>query len=195
MERLEIAVRQVFSTSDFHNADMRTLASKAEMGFGTIYKYFGDKDGLLFYFVNYWQDKINSLIIEHLEGLSDSREKLRKIQWVILNYLENNPDIGRVIYLTIPMTTWMKNETFAQRSLSATILNTIKEAQVNGQVRCDVSSVVILDLMLGFIRRAFTMWIYRGEVSGLASLQDQMFDLFWFGVQTDVAPCHQSSLE
>ncbi len=184
LEVLEKAVRHVFATSDFHNANMRALAKEAQMGFNTVYKHFGDKEGLLFYFVRQWQEEIRDRISEHIQGLSDPSEKLRKIQWVFLDYLEKNADVGKIIYLILPMTTWMRNETFDQKSLTAIILNTIKEAQATGHIRSDVSAIDILDLMIGYIRRVFTMWIYRGTKPGLASRHDNMFDLFLSGVRS-----------
>jgi AcrR family transcriptional regulator len=45
-KRLEAAVMEVFSSVDFHKANIRTVAKKAGVSFSTIYKYYGSKEGL-----------------------------------------------------------------------------------------------------------------------------------------------------
>jgi len=96
-----------------------------------------------------------------------------------LGYYQANQDIGKIFFLTLPMTTWMTNETFSQRALIDTVLTIIKQAQIDGDVRDDIPSVAILDMLLGMIHRAFTMWVYRGPEPSLESQADVMFSLFW----------------
>jgi len=182
---LEAAVRRVFSESNFHDADMRTIARQAGMGFNTIYKYFGDKEGLLFYFVRRWQDELADRVREHTDGLSEPSEKLRKVFWSFLDFYGRNPDVGRILYLTLPMTTWMQNETFSQRDLTETILGLVREAQAAGQLRADIPASLALDVLHGMIHRAFTMGVYRGGTSDLRTKAAGLFDLFWNGVGVD----------
>ncbi len=46
--RLEAAVLEIFSESDFHKASIRAIAKKAGISFSTIYKHFDSKEKLLF---------------------------------------------------------------------------------------------------------------------------------------------------
>ena len=179
---LEAAVRRVFSESNFHEADMRTIARLAGMGFNTIYKYFGDKEGLLFYFVRRWQDELADRVAEQTDGLNEPSEKLRKVFWSFLDFYGRNPDVGRILYLTLPMTTWMHNETFSQRDLTEKILGLVREAQAAGQLRPDIPASLALDILHGMIHRAFTMSVYRGGTSELRAITASLFDLFWNGV-------------
>ena len=182
---LETAVRRVFSESNFHEADMRTIARQAGMGFNTIYKYFGDKEGLLFYFVRRWQDELADRVAEQTDGLTEPSEKLRKVFWSFLDFYGRNPDVGRILYLTLPMTTWMHNETFSQRDLTETILGLVREAQAAGQLRRDIPASLALDILHGMIHRAFTMSVYRGGTGDLRASTASLFDLFWNGVCVD----------
>jgi hypothetical protein len=78
----------------------------------------------------------------------------------------------------------MSNETFSQRALIDTVLMVIKQAQADGCIRDDIPAVAILDMLLGMIHRAFTMWIYRGAKPSLKLQADVLFTLFWNAIQT-----------
>ena len=179
LQALEKSVRKIFSENDFHAADMRTIARETGMGFNTIYKYFGDKEGLLFYFVRQWQNDLNEQVLEQINAATGGKDKLNLVLATFLDYYQNNQDIGKIFFLTLPMTTWMTSETFSQRALIDTVLAVIKQAQANSDIRDDIPAVAILDMLLGMIHRAFTMWIYRGAKPPLKSQAEVLFSLFW----------------
>ena len=64
--RLEKAVLEIFSQSDFHKANIRDVARRAGVSFTTIYKHYGSKERLLFSFVDIWLGKLTERIIDHL---------------------------------------------------------------------------------------------------------------------------------
>jgi len=119
-KRLEPVVKAAFSRQDFHQCNMRDIAKKAGVGYGTIYKYYGSKEKFLFAFVDEWLGELVARIIDHLQGLEEIKEKLRKAFWVQLDYYERNPDLGRIILMTIPLTTWMADQTFVQKRMTDT---------------------------------------------------------------------------
>lgn len=182
LARLESEVRKAFSENDFHAADMRTLAREAGMGFNTIYKYFGGKEGLLFYFVRRWQDGLNNDVSAAISRERDAAARLNTVVRMLLDYYEANPDIGKILFLTLPMTTWMSNESFAQRALINTVLTVIKDGQTQGVVRRDVPAVAILDMLLGMVHRAFTMWVYREGGPPLTAQAADLTALFRAGI-------------
>ncbi|RPJ07316.1 MAG: TetR/AcrR family transcriptional regulator, partial [Deltaproteobacteria bacterium] len=57
-QRLEKAVLEVFSNSDFHRASIRDIAARAGVSFTTIYKHYGSKEHLVFAFVDIWMGKL-----------------------------------------------------------------------------------------------------------------------------------------
>jgi TetR/AcrR family transcriptional regulator, repressor of fatR-cypB operon len=58
------------------------IARGANVSLQTIYKYYGSKEPLLFASLDAWLDKLAARMIDHLQGLSDYKEKLRKVFWV-----------------------------------------------------------------------------------------------------------------
>jgi AcrR family transcriptional regulator len=181
-ERLEKAVLEIFSTSDFHKASIRVIAEKAGVSFTTIYKHYGSKEQLLFTFVNIWMANLNDRIADHLNGIEDLKEKLRKVFWLHLDYYERNEGLGRILFMTLPMQTWMTDESFDQKKRVSLIISVLKKGQEQGIINPKVRAGSLLDFMLGFIQRSFFMWIIRGKQGRLVADAHDLFEMVWQGM-------------
>ena len=162
-KRIELAVLEIFSKTDFHRATMRQIAKKAGVSFSSIYQYYGSKEKLLFGCVDHWLNELSERMIDHLQGLENLKEKMRKVFWVTLDFHEKNPDVGRILFLTIPHKTWMSDNTYTQSKLISLFINVVKSGQKQGLLNPNVPAEVMLDFMWGFVHRHFAMWIYRDK--------------------------------
>lgn len=178
-KRLETAVLDIFSHSDFHKANIRDVARKAGVSFGTIYKHYGSKERLVFAFVDVWLGELTERIVDHLQGMEDLKEMMRKVMWLQLDFYERNSDLGRIIFMTLPMQTWMADETFQQRRMIRAYLKVLRNGQKEGILNPDVRAGILLDLMLGTVQRAFTMWVSRGRQENLAAQNNILFEMVW----------------
>lgn len=181
-ERLELAVMEVFSNADFHKASIRDLAKIAGISFSTIYQNFGSKEKLLFSFVDIWLGELCDRIVDHLQGIEDLKEKLRKVFWVQLDYYERHPALGKVLFMTVPMKTWMEDETFTQAKMIPIFLDVLKKGQTDAVLNPNVDTEVLLDVMLGFVQRTYFMWVSRGRKKGLAEQANELFEIVWRGI-------------
>ena len=178
-DRLEKAVMDVFSHADFHRANIRDVAKAAGVSFTTIYKHFGSKEQLVFTYVNIWLGRLTNRIIDHLQGIEDLKEKLRKVLWLQLDYYERHPYLGRMLFMTLPMATWMADKTFEQKKMIHLYLEVLKKGQEQGILNPRVRSGVLLDIMMGLVQRSFFMWVQRGCKEGLAAQSNVLFDMVW----------------
>ncbi len=181
-ERLEKAVLEVFSNSDFHKASIRDVAEKAGVSFTTIYKHYGSKELLVFAFVDVWMGKLTDRIIDHLQGIEDLKEKLRKVFWLQLDYYEKHSDFAKIVFMTLPMKTWMADETFEQRRMFTLLMNVLRQGQKEGLLNSQVKARTLLDFMMGFVQRSFFMWIQRGQKESLVGQANAMFEMVWQGI-------------
>lgn len=186
--RLEQAVLTIFSQSDFHKANIREVAKKAGVSFSTIYKFYGSKERLVFAFVDVWLGHLTDRITDHLQGIEDLKEKLRKVLWLQLDYYERNPHLGRIIFMTLPMATWMADKTFQQKKMIHLYLDVLKNGQAQGILNPKVRAGVLLDFMLGLVQRTFVMWNQRGCQEHLAGQANVLFDMVWRGITNPEAP-------
>ena len=181
-KRLERAVLEVFSSSDFHKASIRDIANSAGVSFTTIYKHYGSKERLVFAFVDIWMGKLTDRIIDHLHGIENLKEKLRKVFWLQLDYYERHEKFGRIIFMTLPMKTWMVDETFAQPRMMSLMIDVLRQGQSEGILNPDVRAGILLDFVMGFVQRSFFMWILRGKEESLADQANVMFEMVWQGM-------------
>jgi AcrR family transcriptional regulator len=180
--RLEQAVLDIFSNSDFHKANIRDVAKRAGVSFSTIYKYYGSKERLVFAFVDVWLGKLTERIVDLLFGIEDLKEKLRKVLWLQLDYYERNPHLGRILFMTLPMATWMADETFQQKKMIHLYLDVLRNGQAEGILNPKVRAGTLLDFMLGLVQRSFVMWIQRGSKESLAAQTNVLFEMVWRGI-------------
>ena len=177
--RLEKAVLEIFSESDFHKANIRDVAQKAGVSFTTIYKHYGSKERLVFSFVDIWLGKLTERITDHLQGIEDLKEKMRKVYWLQLDYYERHPGLGKILFMTLPMQTWMSDQTFRQKRMINLYLEVLKKGQAEGVLNPQVRAGILLDFMLGSVQRAFFMWVSRGQQQSLAGQSQVLFDMVW----------------
>ncbi|RPH39577.1 MAG: TetR/AcrR family transcriptional regulator [Desulfobulbaceae bacterium] len=186
--RLEQAVLEVFSNSDFHKASIRDIASKAGVSFTTIYKHYGSKERLVFAFVDVWMGKLTDRIIDHLQGIEDLKEKLRKVFWLQLDYYERHQGLGKIVFMTLPMKTWMADETFNQQRMMDLLISVLRQGQQEGILNPDVRAGTLLDFLMGFVQRSFFMWILRGQKESLSEQANTMFEMVWRGMANPRSP-------
>lgn len=173
---------EIYAAGDFHRADMRTIAREAGMSFRTIYRYFGDKEALLFWFIQHWLEGLYPAALEPLEGDGDLRTKLLRVLTLHLEFYERNPSVGRIIFMTVPLERWMRDPSFAQRNLMRRTLHAISQAQQQGELRCDIDARTILDAFNAVFNRAFLMWEYRRRSYSLPGQAAPLFSIVWNGV-------------
>ena len=187
LKRLETPVMDIFSNSDFHKATMRDVAKRAGISFSTIYNYFGSKERLLFTFVDISLGKLTNRIVDHLQGIEDLKEKIRKVLWLQLDYYERHPELGRILFMTVPMKTWMADETFSQRKMIGMFIDALRQGQKENILNGNVRAGVLLDLMMGFVQRSFVMWISRGQTYPLSAESNNLFEMVWQGISSPPA--------
>jgi len=179
---LEKVVLETFSAKAYHEVNMRDISSKSGISLGTLYKYYKSKEELLFYFVDKELSKLSERLIDHLQGIEEIKEKLRKVFWVALDFYERNSELGKIVFITIPEKTWMLDKTYRQKKLTDIWIGVLREGQENGYLNPNIRAGLVLDLFWGLIMRSFRMWVYREKKEGLASQSNILFDIIWNGI-------------
>jgi len=180
--RLRAAVLNAFSAADFHHVDMRSIALECGMSFATIYKYFGDKEHLLFEFISEWLGELRQRLTDGMQGLESSREKLRRCLWIHLQFYEENPGIARAMFMSVPLQTWMQDETFAQAAFFSQLRELVKQAQDEGVIDPGLQPAMVIDFFVGAIQRTVVMWEYRKRRYSLTGEFDPLFQMLWSGI-------------
>lgn len=180
--RIQNAVLELFSQQEFHRVKLIDVATEAQISLQTIYKYYGSKENLLFSSLDRWLDDLSARMTDHLQGIENYKDRLRKVFWVILKYFEDNPRVAMIIMSTTYLNTWRRHDTFRQPELMSLFLRVLAEGKQQGLFIEELDEKDILDVILGFATRKVTMWLIRDGNEALSDRAGVLFEVIWRGV-------------
>lgn len=95
---LDVAT-EVFSKDGYARADVDEIAKLADLGKGTVYRYFKSKKGLFLSAVDRGLDKLKDAILEEVEKTDDPLGKIENAIKAYFSFFEENRDlIGILIH-------------------------------------------------------------------------------------------------
>lgn len=186
-ERIEAAVLALFSEQEYHRVKLIDVATMGRVSLQTIYKYYGGKETLLFSSLDSWLSELAKRMIDHLSGIENYKDRLRKVFWVMLDYFENNPRVAQIIMSSVYLNTWRRDDTFRQPELMSIFMKVLGEGRQQGIFREDVDEKDLLDLFLGVATRKISMWLVRGQSEPLTEKAPVLFDMIWVAMSRERA--------
>lgn len=177
--RIETAVLDNFAGREFQKVSLIEIARSANVSLQTIYKYYGDKETLLFSSLDTWLTRLAKRMTEHLQDADDYKERFRNVFWVALEFFQKNPDVALLMMSSVYLNTWRKYDTFRQPEFFNLFMQVIREGRHQGVLNDEVEERYILDFVLGTCSRLISMWIIRGQQDKLTADADQLFEMLW----------------
>lgn len=134
-----------FAKKGYHDASIGSIASKAEISVGSIYKYFENKQDLFLTIVEHSISRMENLLLDLAKADEDVIIKVEKI---LREIIESSREDGILIKLYNSMTAVNDKKLARQfanemESITARIYTeAIKEGQKNGEIRSDIDPEV-----------------------------------------------------
>ena len=178
-ERIEQAVLEIFSDREFHRVGLIEIARGANVSLQTLYKYYGSKEALLFSSLDSWLGRLAVRMIDHLQGIEDYKEKLRKVFWVVLDFFEKNPKVAQLQMSSVYVNTWRKQQNFQNPALFGTFVKVLAEGRAKGVLNNEVDEKILLDYIMGVMGRLVQMHIHRGQKEPLTKQANALFEMLW----------------
>ena len=185
LERIEKAVLTLFASRDFHEVSLHEVAKAANISLQTIYKYFGSKETLLYAMLDVMLVRLAERMIDHLQGIDDARERLRKTCWVTLDYMDKHPAVMLLMFTAVPVSRHKNIDIYESPELMGAFLGVLKDGQARGVLNSQVSSKVLLDVFMGMVGRVVLMHIVRGEQTPLTDQFNELFHILWRALSAD----------
>ena len=185
LARVEKAVLELFSSRDFHEVSLHDVARSANVSLQTIYKYFGSKEALVYSMLDIMLGRLAERMIDHLQGIDDARERLRKTCWVTLDYMDKHPAVMLLMFTAVPVSRHKNIGIYESPELMSAFLGVFKDGQARGVLNDRVSSKVLLDVFMGIVGRVVLMHIVRGEKRPLTAQFDELFHILWRAMSAD----------
>ena len=187
LARIEKAVLTLFSTRDFHEVTLLDVAKEAHVSLQTIYKYFGSKEVLVYAMLDVMLGRLAERMIDHLQGIDDARERLRKTFWVTLDYMDKHPAVMMLLFTAVPVSRHQNIGIYESPELMGAFMGVFKDGQARGVLNRRVSAKILLDIFMGIIGRVVLMHIVRREKQSLLDQFDELFRILWRALSADEA--------
>ena len=180
---LRAAIR-VFANNGYFNSKVADIARAAGVADGTVYLYFKSKEEILH---SIFDRKMEDAIAEgrkQIDGVSDPREKLRRIANLHLERLGADRDLAVVFQVELRGSTKFMEEFSAAgfAEYLGLIRSTIEEGQRTGIFRADLNAKVAAKILFGALDEMATNWILSKRRYKLAPMADPVLDIFLSGV-------------
>lgn len=185
LQRIEKAVLSLFSQRDFHEVSLIDVARTAHVSLQTIYKYFGSKEVLVYAMLDVMLGRLAERMLDHLQGIDNVRERLRKTCWVTLDYMDKHPAVILLLFTAVPVSRHNQIGIYESPELMAAFRGVLKDGQARGVLNNTVSSKVLLDVFMGIVGRVVLMHIVRGERRSLIAQFDEFFNIVWRAMSVD----------
>lgn len=185
LDRIEKAVLELFSTRDFHEVSLQEVARSANVSLQTIYKYFGSKEVLVYAMLDVMLVRLADRMIDHLQGIDDVRERLRKTCWVLMDYMDKHPAVMMLLVTAIPASRHRNIRIYESPELMDAFLGVLKDGQARGVLNNRVSSKVLLDVFMGILGRVGLMHIVRADKQPITDQFDELFHILWRAMSAD----------
>ncbi len=178
LEKLRSTVIDLFSQGLFHKIGIREIAKQAQVGPQTIYKYFGNKDELIFACIRPDLDRLNQTLNQALADCNGNMlEKLRALIGSFVGYYLRHRRLAEIVYLTIPARQWVVDKEFTQHETLRIFINTLELGQQEGCIRRDANAEELVDLMAGAFGRYITRKLANPEPINIDAECDHLYAL------------------
>ncbi|SEP94335.1 transcriptional regulator, TetR family [Solimonas aquatica] len=178
-QRIEQAVLDIFAEREFHRVGLIEVARGANVSLQTLYKYYGSKEALLFSALEAWLGKLAARMIDHLQGIEDYKERLRKVFWVVLDFFEKNPKVAQIQMSSVYVNTWRKQEQFDNPALFGPFMKVLAEGRARGVLNNAVDEKYLLDFIMGVLQRVVFMYVHRGMKDSMTAQAPALFEMLW----------------
>ena len=182
--RIEWAAVQVFADAEFHQVTLQQVAKAAQCSLQTLYRYYGDdkqgsKEALLNACLHHGLEQLAERMLDHLSGIATFQDRLSKVFWVVLDFFDRNPQMGRMMIKSVYPGRWGSDATLAQQRLTELFLSVLKEGQQQGVLNDQVDTPILLDFFYGVLLRVAQMHLLREREGPMADQHGVLFAMLW----------------
>ena len=148
-DRMIDAAGRLFGTQRFHEVRMEDIAAEAEVGKGTIYRYFSDKEELYLALLARSSKQLLDRLEVDIGQVEGPRARLKVIVAAIIAFFDEQPHlldlIQRAEVLRGPNFPWQKT----RDQLLRLVLNLFEDARAQGEFVIRDPDLAVLMLLAG----------------------------------------------
>ena len=175
LDKIQKAVRQLLLVVML---GMIQIAKAANVSLQTLYKYFGDKQTVLYNIMDLVLGRLVIKMMDHLQGIDSVEDRLSKTLWVCLDFVDTHPDAVMVLS-KVSIARFHNIAIYKNKELIDAFLSVLKDGQKRGVLVETVPLHILFDVFMGFISRLGIMKTIRQADTLLNANFDALFDILW----------------
>jgi AcrR family transcriptional regulator len=150
-EEVVRAALELIAENGFHGAPMAMIAERANVGAGTIYRYFENKDVLITELFKEIEKKTYPFILEHYSSDKPIRERFLHLSKALLRYFIKNPLDFRYLeqFFNSPYGVQYRRDKFFGEKGGCDVFRDLFEDGTSGQVMKELPLVILSNLLFG----------------------------------------------
>ena len=182
------ALKLLLKEKEFNAITWAEIARTAGVNEALIYKYFHDKRNLLYKVLRQFLEKYAALAEEELKVTSGALNKLRKAIWAQFNAYSEDRIFAKILILEVRnYPDYFKSETYELvKQWAKSILEIIEEGVRNGEIRSDISSRHLRQIILGGIEHLCLPEIIFGRDFSPDTLTEELCEFIFHGIARSV---------
>lgn len=179
------ALRKLLGEKEFNAITTAEIAMVAGVNEALIYKYFGSKRELLHAVLLDYSREFLANIQLKLKGIKGVENKLRKLLWEYIYMYQTEPVIGKILVLEVRnYPGYFDTEIYKLiKGFTKKIKALIEEGIENGDFRNDISSWIIMQVILGAIEHLCMPKIIFGREISADDLTEDLFNMVIDGIR------------
>ena len=148
-----LAARAVFTEKGYNDALISDIAERAGVVEGSIYRFFTNKRDLLVRVVEHWYEEMLARDDEQFASVRGVWNQIRFIVHHHLTTIRREPALSRLVFQELrPEPGYRKSRLFQlNQAYTHRILDVIKRAAAQGELRADVSPSLVRDMIYGCV--------------------------------------------
>jgi AcrR family transcriptional regulator len=151
--KLADAMRQLLENKDFYSISTDEISTIAKTNEALIYRYFGDKRGLLHHVLTEYLEQTHNQILEDLKGVKGALNKLKIIIKDTFEAYSSQKVFAKIILIEVRnFPGYFESNTFQLvRQYAQMLVDVVKEGMASGEIRDDVPPEAIRSTIIGGI--------------------------------------------
>jgi len=190
-EQILFAAISVFAKNGINNSTIRDIALSADVGKGTIYEYFKNKNEIISQAYRYFMSMFDTGIEDIVLNSSSGKDKLKMITDFIIGFIDNDKnDMMNLIFdfwAESIRTKTSKNIIYKEMrhfygSYRALVRDLILEGKEDGSFRDDIDHDSLASLFVGMLDGIMVQWVIDREQINLSLIRLELIRLIEKGI-------------
>mgnify|MGYP003952593321 CR=1 FL=1 len=178
------AAMELLATTSVDALSTRAIAKHLGISQPALFRHFRSREAILSALVDKTRSDLGRLIEKVLRDQSDPRERLKKLFYVLLEHVEVNPGLPRILFWDAlpeagPVRIAIEHLLGMQRALVSALVDEGKEL---GLIRGDLDSGCAASAFVGIIRGHIFDWRLVGRPPGLKESGHGVLNLWFVGI-------------